>query len=232
MSTHWQQVMWMMAVLAATGSCVAGEVATFDSCTDVNGRTVAAEIDYTQPQLVRTSIDGGQPTIRYNPALLPGLPPAARQFFYAHECARHALGDAARADPPLARARRADCVGLAALLASGLLTRGEIAGLQSQLVFSNDEWERLPGPPRSFDLAACRSAGVLKLPAPAAPSPRQTGWNACVRACADRLWTCQKGCGGDGCDNLCVENHRHCEAACGPPPTHSPNAPEGPGWPR
>lgn len=228
MSTKWRNVMWAVVALSVTEGCVAGEVTTFDSCTDANGRTVAAEIDYTQPKLVRTSIDAGQPTIRYNPALLPGLTPAARQFFYAHECARHALGDATQADPPLARIRQADCVGLAALLASGLLTRGDIAGLQDQLVFSNDEWERLPGPPRGFALTACRVGGVLKLPAPAAPSARQTDWNACIRSCADRLWTCQKGCRGDACDNVCPENHRQCEAACGSAPAPA-NARGGPG---
>jgi len=229
MSTNWWKGLWVIAALAVTESCVAGEVATFDSCTDVNGRTVAAEIDYAQSKLVRTSLDAGQPTIRYNPALLPGLPPAARQFFYAHECARHALGDAAKADPPLARVRQADCVGLAALLASGLLTRAEVADLQAQLVFSADEWDRLPGPPRSFDLTACRARGVLKLPVPTAPSARQTDWNTCVRACADRLWICQKSCRGDACDNVCPENHRQCEAACGPAPGQPPSAVDGPG---
>ncbi len=210
--------LWVVATLSVAKCCIAGDVATFDSCTDVAGRTIAAEIDYAQTKLVRTSLDAGQPTIRYNPALLPGLTPLARQFFYAHECARHALGDAGKADLPLTRVRQADCVALATLLASGLLTRDQVAGLQGDLNFSAIEWEVLPGPPRGFDLPACRTGGVLRLPAASSPSARQTEWNAAMRACADRLWTCQKGCRGEACVSDCVASHRQCEANRGDAP--------------
>jgi hypothetical protein len=221
-STKLPTALWVVATLSVAQRCVAGEVATFDSCTDVAGRTIAAEIDYAQTTLVRTSLATRQPAIRYNPALLPGLTPLARQFFYAHECARHAVGDAGKADLSLARVRQADCVALATLLASGLLTRDQVAALQSDLNFTAIEWEALPGPPRGFDLAACRTGGVLRLPAASSPSPRQTEWNAAMRACADRLWTCQKGCRGEACVSDCVASHRQCEAHLGDAPRNPP----------
>jgi hypothetical protein len=221
-STKLPMALWVAATLSVAQCCIAGDVATFDSCTDVAGRTIAAEIDYAQTHLVRTTLDAGQPAIRYNPALLPGLTPNARQFFYAHECARHSLGDAGKADLPLTRVRQADCVALATLLTSGLLKRDQVAALQGQLNYSAAEWEALPGPPRGFDLAACRTGGVLRLPAATSPSARQAEWNAAMRACADRLWTCQKGCRGEACVSDCVASHRQCETNRGDAPRNSP----------
>jgi hypothetical protein len=214
--------LWVAATLSVAQCCVAADVATFDSCADVTGRTIAAEIDYTQTKLVRTSLDAGQPVIHYNPALLPGLTPSARQFFYAHECARHALGDAGKADLSLTRVRQADCVALATLLASGLLTRDQVAALQGELNYSATEWESLPGPPRGFDLAACRTGGVLRLPAAVSPSALQVEWNAAMRACADRLWTCQKGCRSEACVSDCAASHWQCEAKHGDAPRNPP----------
>ncbi|HZV54213.1 MAG TPA: hypothetical protein VFF82_04670 [Rhodocyclaceae bacterium] len=193
---------------------MAADTTTFDSCTDAGGRVVAAEADYGQRTLVQTTYAGGQPTIRYNPGVLPRLTPAARLFFYAHECARHALGAAGK---PLTatRAQQADCVGLATMLTADLVTRDQLDGLQGQLNFSESEWELLPGPPRSFNLAACRPSGGLRLPSPETPSVQQGTWNACARACGDRLWKCQKGCRGAACETGCLDSHRQCEAACG-----------------
>jgi hypothetical protein len=211
----WRGILSVLAAWAAVTGCAAGEVLTFDSCTDAAGQAVGTEADDAQPVLVRTSYDAGRPIIRYNPTLLPGLPPVVRQFFYAHECARHALGDAGDPAPSVARARRADCVGLAALLASGLLTRDRIADLQAKLNVSDDAWPLLPGPRRAFNLAACRTGGVLRLPAPASPTAGQSGWNACIRGCADRSWTCQNACRGETCASACQDSHKACEAACG-----------------
>jgi hypothetical protein len=209
----------LTTALTLAGAVQAADSVSFDTCTDVAGHTVAAAADYAQTVLVTIGRDNdGLPVIRYNPALLPNLSPAARQFFYAHACAQLALDGTAAPTAPLAGARRADCVGVATLIASGLLKRDELAGLQDQLTFTADEWPLLPGPPRSFDLTACRSGGVLRLPAATAPSAGQTTWNACARACADRLWSCQKGCRGEACDSACGASHDQCAVACGAAP--------------
>lgn len=202
-------------LFAISAPAPAAEITTFESCTDTAGRVVATEADYAQPMLVRTVLEGGQPTIRHNPGVLPRLTFGVRQFFLAHECARHAMGDAGKT-VSAARARQADCVGLSTLIASGLIKREEVAPLQRELSFTETEWQLLPGPARSIDFAGCRQGNALRLPVAATPSARQGEWNSCARACGDRLWQCQKRCRGDACESACIDSHHQCEAACGP----------------
>jgi hypothetical protein len=202
-----------LATVLLTGAASAAEVATFDSCTDATGRTLTAEADYSQKVLLTTAYVQGQPVIRYNPGVLPRLTFDARLFLYSHQCARPAQA------ATLAQARQADCIALATLVAGGIMTREDIPALQSKLNFTESEWELLPGPPRSFDLASCRTTGgVLRLPPSAAPSARQTEWNNCSRACGDRLWGCQKRCGAEACVSNCMQAHGQCVAACGEKP--------------
>jgi hypothetical protein len=202
----------LLFLLHAAG---ASETNTFESCSDTAGRSVAVVPDENLPKLVASDHEAQAPTIRYNPNQLPRLKPATRLFFFAHECARHAMGDADKPSLSVARAREADCLGLATLLDSGLLKRENLAELQADLSFSESEWMLLPGLPRSFDLAACSVPGVLRLPPATLPSDRQSAWNGCVRACADRLWNCQKKCRGQDCAAACLETHGQCESACG-----------------
>jgi len=215
---------WLLAMtfLAVAQPSFATEAITFDSCTDVAGHTVAAEADYALPTLVQTSDNTGRPSLRYNPSLLPELSASVRQFFYAHECARHALGLAGKAELSYTQVQRADCVAAATLLASGLLQRENLQTLQRELNFDKQAWQLLPGPPRAFDLTSCRSGGVLKMPAPTMPTVQQSQWNACVRGCADRLWTCQKGCRGEACQGACTDSHAQCETTCGPAASRAP----------
>ena len=204
---------WSVLVCLA-GSSARAEMAVFDSCTDAAGRTVPAEMDFTLTALVQSKMENGQAVIRYNPQLLPRLSSAGRQFFFAHECARLALGDAGR-EPTPARARRADCIGVATLQGAGLLGEpGALRELQAELVFSGDEWAQLPGPRREFDLAACPKRSALKLPSAGPPSARQVDWDACVRVCADRSYRCQGGCKGASCGDGCLAAYNRCEAGC------------------
>lgn len=203
-------VLLLLAALSASAS--AAETTTFDSCTDASGRILAAEADHGQKVLVRKDEARGQPVIRYNPGVLPRLTFDARLFLYSHQCARPAQA------ATLAQARQADCVALASLMVGGLLAQEDVPALQAQLEFTDAEWELLPGPPRRFDLSACRIGGALRLPPSAAPSARQTEWNNCSRACGDRLWACQKRCGGENCVSGCMGSHQQCVAACGEKP--------------
>lgn len=199
----------------------AAEPLIFDSCLDARGQTVPAVADSEQAVLVRGASEQGRPLLRYNPDLLPLLDNATRLFFYAHQCAR--LGLAPDEPTNAASARQADCLGLGALLASGLLTRADLPALQAALSFSDAEWTLLPGPPRSFDLGSCRVSdrGVLRLPVAGSPSPQQTAWNNCTRACGDRLWQCQKQCGHADCTS-CQDVFNACRSACGPGPERDP----------
>lgn len=219
MSTkNWPGRLGAALILLLSGLSAVAEVTTFESCMDGRGGTLPAVADSRQTMLVRTVAEQGRPVIRYNPELLPALPLPARLFFYAHQCARHGLGDTDAAIS-VARARQADCIGLNTLLAGKLLKHEDLPALQAALSFSDAEWELLPGPPRSFDLSTCRTTerGVLHLPLADQPSAQQTAWNNCVRACADRLWTCQKHCSGNACES-CLEANGQCKAACGSAP--------------
>ncbi len=213
--TNWRAMLWAATVLTFPGPGFAAETTTFDTCIDAAGHTLPADADYRQTMLVQTIDVQGQPEIRYNPGVLPRLTFAARLFLYAHQCARQGMG----AVLTVAQAQRADCIGLNTLLTSDMLKREDLPAIQDQLKFSNAEWELLPGPPRTFDLGNCRQTttirnDALRLPSKALPSEQQTAWNNCARACADRLWACQKRCGGSSCEG-CLEAHRQCKSACG-----------------
>ena len=200
----------LLVFLGSTQGLRAAEITTFESCTDVRGRSIPVVTDSSLPVLVQAGSDGMQQVIRYNPSLLPRLKPATRLFFFAHECARLSL------DGPddTAKARRADCIGLATLVDAGLVKQEALADLQADLSFSAEEWRLLPGPPRSFELSACPAHGGVRLPAATAPGEKQADWNACVHRCGDQLYHCGKGCSGAACDSHCMEPYRQCVAAC------------------
>jgi hypothetical protein len=205
----------LVSICCAIATAHANEATVYESCTDSTGKTVVAEIDYALPVLVRSIEDPAQPTIRYNPSLLPRLKPATRLFFFARECGRHAShGLDAGAEVSLAQSREADCAAVATMLGGGLLQRADVQALQGDLRFSPDEWKLLPGPVRDFDFSACPRRDVLKMPLPTLPTVQQASWNACVRICGDRLRTCQKPCRGESCDSLCLAVYDQCEAAC------------------
>lgn len=199
-----------LLVLATILGLVAGAAQAgsldLDNCVDGSGRTVPGRLDTSLDVLVRAGSEEGRTVLRYNPDVLPDLSDQARQFFFAHACAQVALREPA-AQPTPARARRADCLGVATLQASGLLRdAAAVEALQAELVFSAAEWTRLPGPPRSFDLAACPRQSGLRLPLATPPSAGQMEWNGCVRQCGDRLYHCR----GENCQAA----YERCEAAC------------------
>lgn len=194
--------------MALCGPASAAEMALFDSC-ESRGKTVPARADARLPVLVRTVGEPGRLEIRYNPEILPRLSANARLFFYAHQCVRLGTNEAA------ASAQRADCVALNTLLDSDQLKYADLPALQAELQFSAEEWPLLPGPPREIDLSNCRanSGDVLRLPQARPASPRQDAWNACVRACADRLWSCRQP-GREGSGDSCQATYDHCRSSC------------------
>ena len=200
----------LAAMLLMAAPVLASELMTFENCTDARGRAIAIEPDSGQPMLVQSIDREGQPLIRYNPRVLPRLSNTARMFFYAHQCARQGR----EAILSAAQAQETDCIGLNTLLDSNLVVREALPALQAELEFTTAEWELLPGPPRAFGLASCHRTGVLRLPAATMPPARQIEWNACLRNCADRLWSCQKGCRGDGACDACVAAYQQCKDAC------------------
>lgn len=211
--THLPGLLGVAMALLLSASALAAGVTTFESCVDANGKTLPAEIDDTQAMLVRTVTDQGKTTIHYNPAVLPRLTFGARLFLYSHQCARQGFG-AAKKSLSVAQAKQADCIGLNTLLNSDMLQREDLPSIQAELSFTDEEWKLLPGPARSFELTSCHQTHgtVLRLPVDVPPSDKQVSWNNCTRACADRLWTCQKG---SSTREGCMEAYRQCKSACG-----------------
>lgn len=193
-------------LMVMAGSVRAEEVVTYHGCTDAAGAPVVSLEDPNLPAVVGSGVEAGRPVIRYNPEALPRLSPEARLFFYAHECARLNLGLPAGGKRELGSARRADCRGLDAMRRSGLIDGdAAVARLQAELDFSAEQWRLLPGPPRRFELAACRQPG---LPA----TPPRPAWNACVRRCADSLRACNHAGGVQGA--ACRADYERCTSLC------------------
>ena len=188
-------VLWL-AVISVPASA---QDLTFRGCTDASGRAVPSQLDVESPSLVTTQMGKSGARIIYNPRALPDVTDAVRAFVYAHECARHSLG-ITRDVPTVEAAQRADCEGLATLKRSGMLVEdGDVTALQSMLVFSPEQWARLPGPPRGFDLNSCPTRRAVPKSNPA--------WNQCVHRCGDRLFHC-------GQSASCLATYNRCQAAC------------------
>jgi len=193
-------VVALMACLLMS-SLAAAQDLTFRGCTDASGRAVPSRLDENLPEVVTTVVEHGRFTILYNPRALPAISDPARAFLYAHECARHNLG-IAREARTVENAKRADCWGLATLQRSGLLRdEGDVPALQSELVFTPEQWQRIPGPQRGFELSQC------SMQAKPAFTP-EPGWDMCVHQCGDRLFRCGRG-------QSCVNTYDACVARCG-----------------
>ncbi|MCZ4304199.1 hypothetical protein O4G98_05580 [Zoogloeaceae bacterium G21618-S1] len=188
-------VVWLAVLAVPAGA----QDLTFRGCADAVGRAVPSQLDVESPSLVTTQMGQSRPLIVYNPRALPDVTDAVRAFLYAHECARHSLGIARDVPTPEA-AQRADCEGLATLRRSGMLVEpGDVTALQSSLVFSPEQWARVPGPPRGFDLNNCPTRRAVPKSNPA--------WNQCVHRCGDRLYHC-------GQSASCLATYNSCQAAC------------------
>src|SRR5688572_5140707 len=86
-----------------------GAQVTFDGCVDYRGIAVASvRNDGINDVAIARSAPNGAPIIEYNVQVLAKLQPQTRLFFYAHECAHHALAHGVRGHP-LTREQEADC---------------------------------------------------------------------------------------------------------------------------
>jgi hypothetical protein len=200
-------------------SAASARAQTIEGCVDAAGAPVASVEDDALPRVAQAALEGGRPVLRYNPGALPNLSPAARTFFYAHECARISFGLPLTAEPTLESARRADCQAVAILRESKILVGDQSLGqLESEMRFSDAEWKSIPGPRRDIRLGDCVTRGVLRLPAATPPSEARLRHDRCVQTCGDRLWQCQNACRQPGCRPACEASFGRCESACGPQP--------------
>lgn len=196
------------------GGAVAQDV-TYHGCVDVQGQSVESVADPSLSGVALAGVESGRPVIRHNSAVLPQLTAQARLFFFAHECARHALAQPINEAPKLDDAQRADCWAIGALRASQTFADDHAErALEAELNLSDEAWPSLTGPPRTFNFAACVSRGVLRVPGQAPPSEEQLRADRCVQNCGDRSWQCQSHCRHDACRIPCEAAFDRCESAC------------------
>lgn len=208
----------LMVLVACLGLSLSGSVparaqTTYDGCVDAAGHAVRSILDPGLDAMFATRVEEGRAVIRYNPDALPRVQPLTRLFLYASECARLNLGMPPEGPRTDRDARRADCWGLTTLVRSGLVEEADIVSIQADLTFLGEEWRRVPGPIRGFDLPACHREAAGR-PSLASPPPGQDDWNTCTRTCGDTLFACQRQmCRGPECEP-CMARYEACVSLC------------------
>lgn len=137
-------------------------------CRDHRGLRVLAVRDLSESRIAsaRMAFDG-TPVIHYNPDLLRGFSQPTRLWWYAHECAHHALGHLTHRLSEL-RETEADCWATYILTRMGLVNRSELATIYNEIsALPGDGWVYLPGPARAVSSSKCstlraRSTGEIK----------------------------------------------------------------------
>jgi hypothetical protein len=111
------------------------------------------------------TVQNGGPVILWDTIFARNLSPQAQTFFYAHECAHHALGHTLTNIPSL-REKQADCWAINTLVGSGVFNRADLSQVQSEISqFPGDWWVYLPGPRRAMFFEEClASAGIATAP--------------------------------------------------------------------
>jgi hypothetical protein len=145
----------LLFIVFGTPALASAQV-TFDGCVDFRGIPVASILNPQLPDVAAANWAPNQaPIIIYNPYVLARLSPQTRLFFYAHECAHHALAHGIR-NIPFAQEQEADCWAIRTLVARRMLDPyRDVAAIQQDLSFSPGDWTHVPGPRRAFNLRAC-----------------------------------------------------------------------------
>lgn len=204
----------LLALLFAmtTGAAFAEVETTYQGCVDAEGRSVPSIRDTTIAMVAQGRVEGGTSVIRYNPGVLPQLLPASRLFLFAHVCAGINLGHSPEQILTKAQSREADCHALGTLVRSALVKPHEVEAIEANLAFSSQDWQKVPGPAREFQLLACLHE-IAGRPSLTTPAAGQVFWNRCVHTCGDALLTCRNACSGTSC-NACQERYEGCSAMC------------------
>lgn len=147
-------------LLISIGACWSGSLsaqAVYEGCRDYRGIPVLSIRDESAG--MRIAVAGyapdGRPTIRYSEGVLRTFHPRTRLFWYAHECAHHALGHGVYNIPTL-REKEADCWAIHTLTRAGIFDEEDVRIVQRDLSkLPGDGWVYLPGPQRGVSAASC-----------------------------------------------------------------------------
>ena len=130
-------------------------------CVDINGRQVALQKTPGTNNFYATATAGGWPIILWDPVKASQFSKETQTFFYAHECAHHALGHTYK-QIINAKENQADCWAIRALVSDGTFNRSHVRQVKKELAeIPGDWWEYLPGHQRAFNFDACLAGANL-----------------------------------------------------------------------
>jgi len=145
--------LWTLTHVASADAQVAGVPV---SCVDFAGRSVALVADPTLPDVGAARIVYGQPVILMNPVVLNRQTRELQLFWYAHECAHHALGHMVNPGPT--NEAMADCWAVRTGRQQRWFPPASFQALAQVLQNSPGSiWGHLPGPARLRNMWSCYS---------------------------------------------------------------------------
>lgn len=149
-------IIFMVLLIPSTGKSQTMIAGVPVNCVDAFGVPVAT---IPAPQLGDVGMarieSNGVRVIYLNPFILNNLPPSVQLFWYAHECAHHALGHTYGFNQ-FSREIEADCWAIRTGRDQGWITLNVI-GVMSPYFIANpgSPWGHLPGPQRVQNFANC-----------------------------------------------------------------------------
>jgi hypothetical protein len=148
--------MWVCGLMLATFGKTAVAQVTFEGCIDFRGIPVASVADMrVQDVAIATYAPNGRPVILYNANVLRWLAQPTRIFFYAHECAHHALGHGVSGHP-MTIEQEADCWAIRELASRDIISPLDFRTIQNDIArFGQGDRTHLPGPQRAANLGLC-----------------------------------------------------------------------------
>ena len=149
--------LFAVALLAHAPTAIAQIAGVPVSCADFRGVAVALSDAPGLPDVGAARVVNGQPVIFLNSRVLSQQPPEMQLFWYAHECAHHALGHLASVHPFNEAA--ADCWAVRTGRQQGWFPPYAFQGLIAVLGRSpGSVWGHLPGPQRIANMQSCYTA--------------------------------------------------------------------------
>ena len=204
-------MVWLLGMIFMSSAAAVTEQEAFGKvCSNLGDYEVEVIEDPLFDRVVGAGITGEHDlVIRTNPEALPRLLTITRQFLLANECARLQSGAGIERELSLAEARQLDCAAVDLLRKAQLLQDNALKTIATDLHLSEAEWGVVSGPQRNFDFSGCGLSVQVARQATrtAAGQPASLSrWNACVRACAKPLLTCNT--------SGCIDTYNQCVAGC------------------
>lgn len=132
----------------------------YGGCVDSLGHPVKSVQDTSLKDVAQATLGmAGEPIILYNPTVLAGALPETRLFWYLHECGHHALGHVAlRTAYGIPAERAADCWAAQILVTQQKMSPERFQQIAAGFAYNPGDWQHLPGPQRTLDIARCAFA--------------------------------------------------------------------------